>query len=196
MRGSRFLGHAAPAASEEEARDWLAAEQRRYFDATHHCSAWRLRDGRWRANDAGEPSGSAGVPILAAIDGAGVVDCVVVVTRYFGGTRLGVGGLARAYGEAAAEALRAAPRRTGVPAVRLRVRYAYRHTAAVMRVLEAHETHDVAHGFVPGGQQAEVCFSVARDAESGVRAFLRDATGGAVSSEIVAQPVIYRTPPA
>ncbi|HEX2095462.1 MAG TPA: YigZ family protein, partial [Longimicrobiaceae bacterium] len=136
MRGSAFIALAAPAETEEEARGRLEAVQRRTFDATHHCSAWRLLSGVFRASDAGEPSGSAGAPILAAIDGAGVTDCVVIVTRYFGGTRLGVGGLVRAYGEAAVLALQAAPRRVGIPAVRLRVRYPYEHTSAVMRALE------------------------------------------------------------
>ena len=134
--GSRFLALAAPVCEEAGARAVLQERERQMFDAAHHCSAWRLRDGTGRANDAGEPSGSAGAPILAAIDGAGLVDCCVVVTRYFGGTKLGVGGLVRAYGEAAALALEGAPRRGGVRAVRLRVRYPYEHTAAVMRMLE------------------------------------------------------------
>ncbi|MBV9775326.1 MAG: YigZ family protein, partial [Gemmatimonadetes bacterium] len=136
VKASTFLALAVPVTTEEEARAVVAARAKAMFDATHHCSAWRLRGGTGRANDAGEPSGSAGAPILAAIDGAGVVDCCVVVTRYYGGTKLGVGGLVRAYGEAAALALAEAPRRAGVLAARLRVRYPYEHTAPVMRMLE------------------------------------------------------------
>ncbi|HYJ80479.1 MAG TPA: YigZ family protein, partial [Longimicrobiaceae bacterium] len=147
MKGSVFLALAAPIASEEEARAVLAAREKALWDATHHCSAWRLRDGTARANDAGEPSGSAGAPILAAIEGAGLSDVIVVVTRWYGGTKLGVGGLVRAYGESAAEALAAAPRRTGTFAVRLVVRYGYEHTSAVMRALERAAVRDVEHGY-------------------------------------------------
>jgi hypothetical protein len=117
VKGSTFAALAAPAPDEAEARARLAAREREMWDATHHGSAWRMRGGTVRANDAGEPSGSTGAPILAAIDGAGLTDCVVIVTRYYGGTKLGVGGLVRAYGDAAAEALAAAPRRVGTGGV-------------------------------------------------------------------------------
>lgn len=159
------------------------------YDATHHCVAWRLRSGVWRAIDAGEPSGSAGAPILAAIDGAGLTDCVVVVTRYYGGTKLGVGGLIRAYGDAAALALEAAARRVGTPASRLRVRYPYEHTAAVMRTLERTEAQEIEHGFAEG--EGEVEFSVATSAEPGVATLLRDATAGAVLPERVGERILY-----
>jgi uncharacterized YigZ family protein len=192
VRGSSFLAFAAPAASEEEARAVLAERQRLHFDATHNCSAWRLRGGVQRANDAGEPSGSAGPPILATVEGAGVIDCVVVVTRYYGGTKLGVGGLVRAYGDAAAQALALAPRRTGVEAVRLRVVYAYRHTAAVMRVVESVETYQVEHGYSDGGLQGEVTFLVPRPAEAEVARLLRDATAGEVAPSPVGAQVVYR----
>jgi putative IMPACT (imprinted ancient) family translation regulator len=192
VRGSSFLAWAAPAESEERAREVLAERQKRFFDATHNCSAWRLRGGVYRAHDAGEPSGSAGAPILAAIDGAGLVDCMVVVTRYFGGTKLGVGGLVRAYGEAAAAALAVAPKRTGLVSVRLRVRYGYGHTAAVMRVLETLDSHEVAHGYSDGGTQGEVSFSVPVGAEAAVRQFLSDTTAGEVEPERMGEGVILR----
>lgn len=114
IKGSRFLGCAFSIDSVDSAAARLAALRRRYHDATHHCSAWRLgrpEDAQERFDDDGEPSGSAGAPILAAIRGAGLVDALCVVTRYFGGTKLGTGGLVRAYGEAAREALSAAPQR-------------------------------------------------------------------------------------
>lgn len=194
IRGSTFLALAAPARTEAEARRVLEDRSRAMHDATHHCSAWRLREGLWRANDAGEPSGSAGAPILAAIDGAGLVDCMVVVTRYFGGTKLGVGGLVRAYGEAAQEALALAPRRTGVPALRLRVSYAYAHTSAVMRALERVGAEEVDHGFSGGGAEGEALFSIPAGALDAVRNFLQEQTGGAVAPEPVAEKVLYRAP--
>lgn len=192
VKASRFLALAAPARSEEEARALLASRAREMFDATHHCSAWKLRSGVSRANDAGEPSGSAGAPILSAIDGAGLTDCFVVVTRYYGGTKLGVGGLVRAYGEAAALALAAAPRRAGVPAARLRVRYGYEHTGAVMRMLERAGAEEVQHGYAAGGSLGEVVFAVPLAAGALVREVLRDDTSGAVAPEPLGETVLYR----
>lgn len=128
--------------------------------------------------NAGEPSGSAGAPILAAIEGAGLVDCVVVVSRYFGGSKLGVGGLIRAYGAAAAEATRAAPRKVGTPAARLRVRYPYEHTAPVMRILEQVNAAGIEHGYAADGAHGEVRFALPLALEPLARESLRDATGG------------------
>jgi len=108
--GSRFIARAEPVSEKSEAEAILSRLRKEYHDATHHCYAYRLgvAEDRFRANDDGEPSGSAGKPILAAIDHAALTDLLVVVIRYFGGTKLGVGGLARAYGEAASGALQAA----------------------------------------------------------------------------------------
>lgn len=109
-RGSKFLAYAYPAGSEEAAMDFVEALRKEHFKARHHCFAWRLGlDGRrFRANDDGEPSGTAGRPILGQIDAAGLTDVVVVVVRYFGGTLLGTSGLIQAYRESAADALRQA----------------------------------------------------------------------------------------
>lgn len=109
-RGSKFLAYAYPAATEEEAMSRVEALRKEHFKARHHCFAWRLGlDGqRFRANDDGEPSGTAGRPILSQIDAAGLTDVVVVVVRYFGGTLLGTSGLIQAYRESAAESLRQA----------------------------------------------------------------------------------------
>lgn len=159
----------------------VAERERERFDASHHCSAWRLRDGSWRANDAGEPSGSAGAPILAALDGAELRDVAVVVTRYFGGTKLGVGGLVRAYGDAAAAALAAAPRQRAVPAVRLRIRYGYDQTSAVMRALDRFAAAEVEHGFSDRGDAGELSFTVAIAAEPELREMLTELSAGAIS---------------
>lgn len=192
VKASVFLAYAAPVATEEEARALLAARGKAIWDASHHCSAWRLRGGVARANDAGEPSGSAGAPILAAIEGAGLTDTFVVVTRWFGGTKLGVGGLVRAYGEAAALALEAAQRRVGTMAARLRVRYPYAHTAAVMRVLERAGASAVEHGYADAGDAGIVEFSVPAHAEGAVREELREATSGALAPERLGDAVLYR----
>jgi uncharacterized YigZ family protein len=106
---SEFLGIAFPVAREEDFFAELERVQKRHFDATHHCWAFRLfADARSRSADAGEPSGTAGKPILAAIEGAALHDLGVIVVRWYGGIKLGTGGLSRAYRDTAAEALRAA----------------------------------------------------------------------------------------
>lgn len=108
-RGSKFIAYAYPVRSEEDALRYLELLRKEHFKARHHCYAWRIGlDGqRFRANDDGEPSGTAGRPILGQIDAAGLTDVVVIVVRYFGGTLLGTSGLIQAYRESAAEALRA-----------------------------------------------------------------------------------------
>ncbi len=106
---SEFLGIAFPIGSEDEFFVELERVQKKYFDATHHCWAFRLFAGsRSRSSDAGEPSGTAGKPILAAIEGASLHDIGVIVVRWYGGIKLGTGGLSRAYRETAAETLRGA----------------------------------------------------------------------------------------
>lgn len=107
-RGSKFFAFAWPVRSEEEALSHLENLRKEHFKARHHCFAWRLGvDGqRFRANDDGEPSGTAGRPILGQIDAFGLTDVAVVVVRYFGGVLLGASGLIHAYREAAAESLR------------------------------------------------------------------------------------------
>lgn len=106
---SEFLGIGLPVTSEEAFFVELERVQKRYFDASHHCWAFRLfADARSRSSDAGEPSGTAGKPILAAIEGAALHDAGVIVVRWYGGIKLGTGGLSRAYRDTAAETLRGA----------------------------------------------------------------------------------------
>ena len=118
VRGSRFLADAAPIRAAAAALRWLATQ--RHGDATHNCWAWRC-GAEYRSSDDGEPGGSAGRPILQAIDAQGLDYAVVRVARWFGGTKLGVGGLARAYGGCAAQCLRKAPRREIVAMVVARI---------------------------------------------------------------------------
>ena len=104
IKKSRFLAFAIPVASEDEAKDAIAASST--GDANHNCWAWRIGQA-YRFFDDGEPGGTAGKPILAAIDGQDVDNIAVVVTRWFGGVKLGTGGLMRAYGGTAASCLKA-----------------------------------------------------------------------------------------
>jgi uncharacterized YigZ family protein len=109
-RGSKFIAYAYSVQHEEEALAHLEHVRKEHFKARHHCFAWRIgvEGTRFRANDDGEPSGTAGRPILGQIDAFGMTNVFIVVVRYFGGTLLGASGLIQAYKEAAAEALRQA----------------------------------------------------------------------------------------
>lgn len=108
VRHSRFIANAAPVDTPEAALAFVASASDP--DATHNCWAYRIGE-RYRSSDDGEPAGTAGRPILAAIDGQGVDQVVAVVTRWYGGIKLGAGGLVRAYGGAVAQCLRLAQRR-------------------------------------------------------------------------------------
>ncbi|HEU4717093.1 MAG TPA: YigZ family protein [Bacteroidia bacterium] len=106
-RGSRFLGFIFPVADEDEVKEKIAALKKEHFGARHHCYAFRLGPARqhFRSNDDGEPSGTAGKPILGQIQSHDLTNVLIVVVRYFGGTLLGVSGLIAAYRGAAADAI-------------------------------------------------------------------------------------------
>ena len=109
IKRSHFLGLAARTTSEAQAREFIASRRALYPDARHHCSAFIIANPgatpTERSNDDGEPSGTAGKPMLEVVRGSQIFDVTVVVTRYFGGTLLGTGGLVRAYSQATAQAL-------------------------------------------------------------------------------------------
>ncbi|MCX6137264.1 MAG: YigZ family protein [Ignavibacteriales bacterium] len=138
--GSRFVASAFPVTSEQEASVRLEEVRRELFDATHHCHAYMMDpDGkRQRSSDAGEPSGTAGAKILSAIRAAELSDVLVIVTRYFGGTKLGVGGLGRAYFDAAQNALHLARRCTRQAMKPVTMTFPYDATSAVMNLLHRH----------------------------------------------------------
>ena len=122
--GSRFFGSALPVSGLEEVNAFLEAEKKRYHDATHWCWAARWGVGKTlveKSTDAGEPHGTAGIPIMREIQKRELHDALVIVTRWFGGTKLGTGGLVRAYGECAALALENAVAREELIRARFRV---------------------------------------------------------------------------
>lgn len=147
-KGSVFLAVLQPAASEEEARAGLGALARRHPDATHHCWAWRLgRPPRERSSDAGEPAGTAGVPILRVLAGAGLTDVLAVVVRWYGGVKLGKGGLARAYAAAARAALAGLPVAEHVPTVEIVLEVPYERVGAVQRLVHPPEVEIAAEEY-------------------------------------------------
>lgn len=135
---SRFFAFAHHVESEDDVKALVADYRRRYHDARHHCYAFMLGPEKklFRGNDDGEPSGSAGKPILGQIVSSGLTDVCVVVVRYYGGVNLGTGGLHTAYKTAAAEALGKAETETKVQQKQLSFTFPYPSTGAVMRVVK------------------------------------------------------------
>ena len=169
---SRFLGEVHPAGTEEEAAAFVAASRKKYYDARHHCYAWILGDdgASKKAADDGEPSGTAGMPMLKVLEGAGCTNVVAVVTRYFGGTLLGTGGLVRAYTQAVKEALANAPLVRMCPCIQYTLTMDYGSLDRVLFYLRQ-------NGLEPGDQTYtdKVQLTVTVE-ESGADRFLKEMT--------------------
>jgi uncharacterized YigZ family protein len=153
IRKSRFLAQAAPVDSTTEALAFVEAVSD--ATATHNCWAYRIGDA-YRFNDDGEPGGTAGRPMLQAIDGQGCDRVAVVVTRWYGGIKLGAGGLARAYGGTAAECLRLAPRVPIVAMGRLSLRCDFAELALVSTRIREMEGMIETETFVADGAELTV----------------------------------------
>ena len=175
VKGSRFIAVAHPVADLEQAAAYREEERRRFHDATHHVLAARLRVGDPRFDDDGEPSGTAGRPVLAAIERKGLLDVAVIVTRYYGGTKLGTGGLGRAYGAAADLVLERTPARTVVEGRRVLLTYSYSDTGAVTRAVEAVGAKRLREGY---GDVAELEVALPASGVAALRLEVTEATGG------------------
>ncbi len=175
-RHSRFLARATAVDSSDAALAWLAdiADP----DATHNCWAYRIGD-EYRSSDDGEPSGTAGRPILAAIDGQGYDRVMVVVTRWYGGIKLGAGGLVRAYGGSAAECLRTATRQPLVDMRVVRVQAPFDDIGAVHAALVEFEAEKLEETF--NTQGASLRLSLPADRVDALARQLRNATRGRVA---------------
>ena len=138
---SKFISHIVPVKSAEEVKEILEEHHKKYYDARHVCWAymlgWEREEFRW--NDDGEPSGTAGKPILGQINSAELTDVLILVVRYFGGTLLGTGGLIKAYKEAAADAIAHAEIVEKTVDDRIVIRFEYPLLNEVMRVLKQYE---------------------------------------------------------
>ena len=138
-KASRFFGIAAPAATPQAAEEFLEGLRRKYHDATHVAYAWRLGAPgaeSLKSSDDGEPSGTAGRPIAAAISSAGLTDVAVAVVRHYGGTKLGTGGLARAYRQAADLALAGCGSATVYETVLMETRPPHARVGVVRRLID------------------------------------------------------------
>lgn len=173
VRKSRFLALATPASTPDLALRHLATVADRA--ATHNCWAYRIGQ-QYRFNDDGEPGGTAGKPILAAIDSQGLDQVMVVVTRWYGGIKLGAGGLVRAYGGVAAECLRLAGRRALVTMADVALRCDFAHAGTVHGLLPRFGAIKQGEGFDSRGMRLRVSLPLAQIEP--LRCALRDATRG------------------
>lgn len=167
-RGSKFIAYAIPIKSEEDVKKEIAGIKKEHYSARHWCYAWRLgAEGElFRANDDGEPSGTAGRPILNQIVAAGVSDTLVVVVRYFGGTLLGTGGLINAYRAAAADALSHCTTEERFVTKNFCMEFETADTNAIMRLLKQLNAEIYKHEF---SERNEVIFSLRLSNEEKLR---------------------------
>jgi len=171
VKHSRFLANAIPVSDPDEALRALADAI--VPDANHNCWAYRIGDA-CRSSDDGEPAGTAGRPILAAIDGQGIDMAMVVVTRWFGGIKLGAGGLARAYGGTAAECLRRAERQTIVAMRELVLHADFDDTGAVHAAMAQYRAKKISEDFDTQG--CRLVLRLPTDNVATLKEQLRDAT--------------------
>lgn len=180
VKHSRFLAQAVPIVATDAAQQALSGLSD--SDASHNCWAWRIGN-QYRSSDDGEPAGTAGRPILAAIDGQGYDRILVIVTRWFGGIKLGAGGLVRAYGGAAAECLRHAERLPLVRTVDLIVCCDFADIGSVHALATALSAQKLGEIFDPAG--ARLRLRIAEDRAADLKTRLRDATRNRVRFELV-----------
>ncbi len=182
VKGSRFIAQIFRADGAEAARTCLAQVRRRYHDATHHCWAQRIgppENVLERHEDDGEPAGTAGIPILNALRRGGLLDVIAVVTRYFGGTKLGTGGLCKAYREAAATALGSTPRRMVWLSEPLSIEFSFDDLGAIESTLA--KARDAILGIDRTfGPRPRIVVSVKRSRASALQEGLTAATAGRV----------------
>jgi len=173
VRRSRFVAHAGRVDTQAAAMEFL--ESVAAPDATHNCWAWKL-DRQYRFNDDGEPSGTAGRPILAAIDGNGLDHVMIVVTRYFGGIKLGAGGLVRAYSGAAARCIDRARIAEIEPRIECDIQADFCWTGQLYAALEACEAEKIEEHFADGG--ITIRAAIRTSGLAGLKAMLDDMTRG------------------
>jgi uncharacterized YigZ family protein len=181
ISGSEFIGHVSPAETVDEAETFIDAISDEYADATHNVPAYRIRDQPLRewASDDGEPSGSSGKPALNVLEQEGLENIVAVVTRYYGGTKLGVGGLARAYSRGVKEAIEDTAIVEERPHEQFSIVVEYDDSGSVRGILESEAVEFEA------AYEAEVRFDVRvpKPEASGLRDRIRSATSGRAAFE-------------
>ena len=173
---SRFIATIAPCQTEEEAQAFIGRIKKEFWDARHNCTAFALgpRQEQQRSSDDGEPSGTAGKPILEVLKKTGLTNAAIVVTRYFGGIKLGAGGLIRAYSHSASLAVQGAPKELHTSRTLLHVSLDYNQYGPMERFLQD-QNLSFESSF---GSQVELTIYVAPDQVESLSESIRNTTGG------------------
>jgi uncharacterized YigZ family protein len=182
---SRFIATAGPAFSVEEARAFIDRIKAEFADATHNVPAYLIGHGASviaHCSDDGEPSGTAGPPALAVLRGSGLGDVVVVVTRYFGGTKLGTGGLVRAYSEAVREVLAALPQAAKVPTHTVHIEIPYSLFEQVRRLVRHHQGQTLDEAFAG---HVTMTVRLPQDRLPDLQGALQELSRGRIKAEVV-----------
>ena len=189
IKKSRFIGRVYPVKSEVEADAIIAANKKEHYKATHVCSAWVLNTTpeRQKASDDGEPSGTAGKPMLEVLKKRGIVDVLVIVIRYFGGIKLGAGGLIRAYSGSAAAALDAAQIIKKQLSDIVSVTIDYTSYGGLMNVLNAAGYKTAGEDF---GEKVTLGFEIEVTKTEAFLALIRETTNGRFDYEITEQKYV------
>lgn len=184
---SRFIASLAPAFSVEKAREFIKEVSLNYPGASHYVPAFLIGHGRSvisHASDAGEPSGTAGQPVLRVLQGSELGNVAVVVTRYFGGIKLGTGGLVKAYTEAAKAVVEKAPRAKLVHTVDLEMRLHYSFFERVQKLIAAYGGQEFLKEFT---DEVKLGFRLEKKVLEEFKSELRDLTQGSASAEIISE---------
>ncbi len=180
VKGSRFIADIFPITSESEAQAFLGQIQKREHAATHHCFAWRLGIGDaeiFRMNDAGEPAGTAGKPIYNHLVGTEITNIIAIVTRYFGGIKLGKGGLIRAYGGVVRETLATLKTKPFIPLTKLTCTVGFELANVIYRIVQAYNGQVLDQRY---SDRVSLIFSVGSDDSEKIQWEIFQATKGQV----------------
>lgn len=180
---SRFITTISPCTTEEEAQAFISRINKEFWDATHNCTAYALgpKQEQQRSSDNGEPSGTAGKPMLEVLKKTGITNVAVVVTRYFGGIKLGAGGLIRAYSHSVAETLGLAPKELHTTRTQLQATIDYSLYGAVERFVQDKKLHYEANF----GEHVTVTILVPPTDVEGIQKELQDMSHGAATCTIL-----------
>lgn len=181
IKGSRFIVDISPVQTIEHTKIFLEQIEKQYPDANHHCFAYKLSGGVHRSSDAGEPRGSAGLPILQRIETANLVDTMVIVTRYFGGVKLGVGGLIRAYGSAVSDALQYVTTESVVSAMLLSIHGGYQDIPIIQSIIHQFSLEKYRETYT---ENVQIALVVLPDMVEKVQRELQERSAGRISSTV------------
>ena len=185
VKGSKFLGYAYPVENSDKIESILHDIRKKHYDATHHCYAWQLgysNDITFRYNDDGEPSGTAGKPIYGAIQRLDLTHVLIISIRYYGGTKLGTGGLIRAYGQSAADTLDAAKIKTVEIGDKIEFVSSYEHHPIIMRVVNQYHIISFDQQFA---EDVTVTVEVDETLTQKILEEVKNATSGSVEGKLI-----------